>query len=151
MSELQPLQAKLDALIAQLSPIKRKQLTRTIGRMLATSQRQRIAHQQNPDGSTFAPRKPQKNRKGTIKQKAMFRKLRMARLMRTKATADSVEIGYTGANAQIAAVHQFGLESKVYRQASWKIRYEQRQLLGFSQQDLEMIESEILQYLAGEK
>lgn len=150
MSELQPLQAKLDALIAQLSRSQGGRLSRKIAKQLATSQRQRIARQQNPDGSAFAPRKPQKSRKGSIKQRAMFRKLRTARLMRSKATADGVELGYTGTNAHIARVHQFGLRSKVNRRFDWKVQYAQRELLGFSEQDLAMVEDEILAFLAAQ-
>lgn len=148
MSELQPLQARLDALIAQLSPQKRVRLARDIGRQLATSQRQRIARQQNPDGSAFAPRKPQKSRKGSIKKRAMFAKLRTARFMRIRTNADGVEIGYTGQNAHIAAVHQYGLESKVNRRANWKVKYDRRELLGFNDDDLEIVEGLVLQYLA---
>lgn len=150
MSELQPLQAKLDALIAQLSPQKRKQLARGLGRELAKSQRQRITQQKNPDGSRFAPRKQQKSQKGSIKQQAMFRKLKTARLMKTNTTSDRIEIGYTGKNAYVANVHQFGLRSRVNRQADWKVKYEQRELLGFSEQDLERIEEAILHHLAKE-
>lgn len=147
MNELQPLQAKFESLIAQLTPQKRKQLARTLGQMLATSQRQRITRQQNPDGSAFAARKQQKGHKGSIKQRAMFRQLKTTRLMKTKITADNIAIGYTGVNAHIAAVHQFGLASRVNRQANWKVKYEQRELLGFSEQDLERIENIIISAL----
>lgn len=148
MNELQPLQARLNALIAQLSPQKRVRLARDIGRQLATSQRQRIARQQNPDGSAFAPRKAQKSRKGSIKKQAMFRKLRTARFMRLRTNADGVELGYTGQNAHIATVHQYGLASKVNPNANWKVKYEQRELLGFRDEDLEIVEGLVLQYLA---
>lgn len=147
MSELQ-LQNKLDALIGQLSPQKRSQLAREIGRQLAQSQRERISQQRNPDGSAFAPRKVQQlSKRGTIRNRAMFSKLKTARFMRTKTTADSVEIGYSGQNAFIAEVHQYGRFARVLRNASWQVKYDKRELLGFSDEDIEKIKDLVIKYL----
>ena len=158
MNELQPLKQKLDALIAQLSPQKRKALSREIGRKLAQSQRQRIARQQNPDGSAYAPRKTgrlkQKAQGGKLKSRAksraMFSRLRTARLMRTSISEQAVEIGYQGRNAQIARIHQFGLRAKVSERSDRTIQYEQRVLLGFTDEDLALAEQTVLRYLSAE-
>lgn len=149
MNVLQPLHNRLDALIANLTPQKRSQLAREVGRELAKSQRQRIARQQNPDGSRYAPRRVQ-SKKGSIKSGAMFAKLKTARLMRTKTTADGVEIGYQGQNAFIAEVHQYGKMSRVHPRFDWRVQYEQRELLGFSESDVAMIEELVIKHLASQ-
>lgn len=150
MSELTPLQTQLNNLISNLAPAKRTLLAREVGRNLAQSQRKRIALQQNPDGSSYIPRRVQsKNRKGKLKRKAMFMKLRTARFMRLKTTANGVELGYQGNNAMIAEVHQYGKESRVSRKANWKVKYDQRELLGFSENDVQMVEDAVIAYLAG--
>lgn len=152
MNELQPLHNRLDALIANLSPQKRSQLAREVGRELAKSQRQRIARQQNPDGTPYEPRKRQriKSKKGSVKANAMFAKLRTARLMKTQTNADGVEIGYTGQNAFIAEVHQYGKSARVQPRANWKVKYERRELLGFSDEDVGLVEALAVKCLAGE-
>lgn len=150
MNDLQPLQSKLNSLIANLSPQARTQLARQIGKQLTQSQRQRIAQQKNPDGTAYAPRKSPRKRskKGKIKQQAMFAKLKTARFMRQTANAQGVSLGYTGQNAFIANVHQFGLSSRVSKRASYKVKYDQRELLGFTEQDIEMIEDLVIEKLA---
>lgn len=153
MNVLQPLHNRLDALIANLSPQKRSQLAREVGRELAKSQRQRITRQQNPDGSRYAPRKTPKrvkSKRGKIRTGAMFAKLKTTRLMRTKNTADGVEIGYQGQNAFIAEVHQYGKSARVQPKFNWKVKYEQRELLGFSESDVAMIEELVVKHLASQ-
>ncbi|BET96444.1 phage virion morphogenesis protein [Xenorhabdus taiwanensis] len=56
---LQPLDIALTALLTQLSPASRKQLSREIARDLRHSQMQRIRAQRNPDGSRYTQRKAQ--------------------------------------------------------------------------------------------
>ncbi|CWX41346.1 bacteriophage tail completion protein gpS-like protein [Haemophilus influenzae] len=60
MATVEEVQAKLTALIANLSLQARRQLGRKIGQALRKRQSNRIARQQNPDGSAFEPRKPRK-------------------------------------------------------------------------------------------
>lgn len=152
MNELQPLHNKLDQLTASLSPQAQKQLARNIGRELAKSQRQRIARQQNLDGTAYAPRKIQaKSKKGRIKKQAMFAKMKTARHLKTKTTAQGIEIGYTGQTGYIANVHQYGLVSKVDKAGKIKAKYTARQLLGFSKQDIETVENFVLAGLSGKK
>ncbi|KMK50478.1 tail protein [[Actinobacillus] muris] len=142
----------LQALVQQLSPQQRKALTREIGKQLAQSQRKRIAAQKNPDGTPYAPRKVQKRvKRGKVKQKAMFAKLRTARLMKTRTNGDGVEIGYAGQAGFIADIHQHGKSSRVLRHLNWKVKYDQRELLGFSGDDQAMIENIVLAHLAYNK
>lgn len=152
MSELQPLHNRLETLIAGLTPQKRSQLAKEIGRELAKSQRQRITRQQNPDGSGYAPRRPRRisSKRGKIKPKAMFAKLKTARLMKTQSSANGVEIGYSGRNAFIAEVHQYGKMARVHPRFDLKVQYERRELLGFSESDVAMIEELVIQHLASQ-
>ena len=63
MATIEQVQARLNALINNLSPQARQQLARRIGQQLRKSQQARIARQQNPDGSKYEPRKQQKLRR----------------------------------------------------------------------------------------
>lgn len=133
------------ALLQRLKPTERRKLNQTIARELRRSQQQRIAAQQNPDGSAYAPRKPRKNlrRGGRIK---MFAKLRQARYLRLQSDADSIAVGFLGNSARIARVHQEGLEDSVERGGP-KVRYARRELLGFTEAELEMLRDRLLQHL----
>ncbi|PID51472.1 MAG: phage virion morphogenesis protein [Pasteurellales bacterium] len=141
---------RFNALLASLEPQKRKMLARTIGKNLAQSNRLRIQRQQNPDGTAFVQRKKRvKTKKGKIKRAAMFKKLRLARFMKQTANASGVEVGYSGQNAFIASRHQFGKVGVVDKKKGIKHKYDQRELLGFSDDDLQMVEEEILRALSG--
>ena len=133
------------ALLQRLKPTERRKLNQTLARELRRSQQQRIAAQQNPDGSAYAPRKPRKNlrRGGRIK---MFAKLRQARYLRLQSDADSIAVGFLGNSARIARVHQEGLEDSVERGGP-KVRYARRELLGFTEAELEMLRDRLLQHL----
>jgi hypothetical protein len=73
-------------------------------------------------------------RKGTIRQKAMFRKLRNGRNLRAGSTDLEAWIGFSGRAAEIARVHQEGLREKPSRK-SRAVRYTERGLLGLTQGD----------------
>lgn len=151
MATVEEIQAKLTALIANLSPQARRQLGRKIGQALRKSQSNRITRQQNPDGSAFEPRKPRKEfgkKKGRIKRKAMFAKLRTAKYLKIRANGNEVLVGFNGSSATIAAVHQYGLKGTVNRNKGVKVQYAQRELLGFSDEDVELIENLILEQLS---
>ncbi|MDP8173126.1 phage virion morphogenesis protein [Pasteurella skyensis] len=140
---------RFDALLKSIAPTQRRQLAREIGKKLAQSNRSRIQKQQNPDGTAFAPRKKRiKTKKGKIKRNAMFKKLRTARFMKIVANANGVSVGYKGQTAHIASRHQFGKEGFVDKKKGIKHKYEQRELLGFCDQDLETVEDEILRALS---
>ncbi|MDR5993407.1 phage virion morphogenesis protein [Escherichia coli] len=144
---LQQLHRWADGLLAKLSPASRTQLARKIAHRLRQSQSQRITAQKNPDGSPFAPRKPQlRSKKGKIRRQ-MFRKLRTARYMKGKGDGQGATISFLSSVRHMAAVHQYGLRDRVNRYGL-EVDYAQRQLLGFSQQDYLQIQSIIMQYLA---
>lgn len=146
--EMLQVKTAFDTLLKNVSKSRRHLLYQQIGRELARSQRRRIKAQQNPDGSAFAPRKKQNNKKGRIKQRAMFHKIRSARFMKLRKTEDGLELGYQGNDATIARIHQFGLKGRVRRDADWKVQYEQRELLGFTAEDMQMIEDFVIKALA---
>ena len=151
MSTVEEIQAKLTALINNLSPQSRRQLARNIGQALRKNQQARIARQENPDGTAFEPRKPRKEfgkKKGRIKRKAMFAKLRTARYFKIQSNANEVSVGFNGSSAMIAKVHQYGLMSSPSKTKDFKVRYPQRELLGFSQSDLDVIEDLVLAQLS---
>lgn len=151
MATVEEVQAKLNALINNLSPQSRRQLARNIGQALRKNQQARIARQENPDGTAFEPRKPRKEfgkKKGRIKRKAMFAKLRTARYFKIQSNADEVSVGFNGSSAMIAKVHQYGLMSSPSKTKDFKVRYAQRELLGFSQSDLDVIEDLVLKQLS---
>lgn len=151
MATVEEIQAKLTALITNLSPQARRQLGRKIGQALRKSQSSRIARQQNPDGSAFEPRKPRKEfgkKKGRIKRKAMFAKLRTTRHLKVRSNGNEVSVGFNGSSAAIAAVHQYGLHSSPSKNKDFKVQYAQRELLGFSESDVELIENLIIEQLS---
>ncbi|HHF7273806.1 TPA: phage virion morphogenesis protein [Haemophilus influenzae] len=151
MATVEEIQAKLTALIANLSPQVRRQLGRKIGQALRKSQSNRIARQQNLDGTAFEPRKPRKEfgkKKGRIKRKAMFAKLRTARHLKARSNGNEVSVGFNGSSAAIAAVHQYGLHSSPSKNKDFKVQYAQRELLGFSESDVELIENLIIEQLS---
>ena len=154
MAKVEEVQAKLTALITNLSPQARRQLGRKIGQALRKSQSNRIARQQNPDGSAFEPRKPRKEfrkKKGRIKRKAMFAKLRTARHLKVRSNGNEVSVGFNGSSAAIAAVHQYGLSTSPSKDKDFKVQYAQRELLGFAKEDIEMIERFVLRAIEGKE
>ena len=134
-------------LLQQLDGKERRTLAKELGTELRRSQRERIRAQQNADGSNYAPRKAQQ-KSGHIKRKAMFVKLRQARYLKARTRSDEVTVGFFGQVANLARVHQYGLRDRT-RKDGPQVQYEQRELLGFSDADLEMIEEKLLQHLAG--
>ena len=151
MATVEEVQAKLTALINNLSPQARRQLARNIGQALRKNQQARIARQENPDGTAFEPRKQRKEfskKKGRIKRKAMFVKLRTARYFKIQSNANEVSVGFNGSSSMIAKVHQYGLMSSPSKTKDFKVRYAQRELLGFSQSDLDIIEDLVIEQLS---
>lgn len=149
MSELSPFAKRLEALIASLSPAGRRRMTMDIARAMRQRQQQRIKSQTAPDGSAYTPRKRQtiKGKKGRIKRE-MFAKLRTTRYMKASGDDSSAAVEFTGKVQRIARVHQSGLKDKP-RRDSPAVQYPERQLLGLSKDDIELIENVILNNLSG--
>ena len=77
----------------------------------------------------------------------MFAKIKQAKHLRLNTTGDLVEVGFVGRVARIARVHQDGLADDV-SPGGPRIRYERRQLLGFTAEDRERIVAALLDHLA---
>lgn len=132
---LDPIEARFGALVASLAPEARKKLAAEIAKDLRRSQMQRIAAQQNPDGSAFEPRKPQlRNRKKNLRA-GMFNRLRTAKYLKANATPDVAIVQFSRDVERIARVHQLGLRDRVSRKGALEVDYPARQLLGVSSDD----------------
>lgn len=150
MAEMKTLLDHLGVLLNQLSDKEKRKLSLDIGRKLRQSQSARITKQQNPDGSSYVPRKNQKirDKKGRIKNK-MFNRIKMARFMKVKQEPQGVSVGFLGNVAFIAQVHQMGLKDRVRRtKNSPVVKYPSRELLGFTSAEIEMIENDVLSHIS---
>ena len=147
MADLEALTDYLGSLLSQLSDVERRKLEMNIVRKPRASQKKRITSQQNPDGNAYAPRKSRlRDKKYKIKNK-MFNVIKNAKYMRMERTPQGVAVGFTGRIAFIARVHQFGLNDKVDRDGP-TVKYASRELLGFTEEEIKMIETDVLNHLA---
>ena len=149
-SKLEALETWASGLLEQLQPAARNQLARSIGQELRRSQQKRVLTQQNPDGSKFAPRKKRdlRGKQGRIRRKVeMFKKLRTATYMKARGDSNVITVGFTGRIARIARVHQYGLRDRAERNAP-QVQYDQREVLGFTDADLDLIRDELIDYLS---
>lgn len=154
MDDLTALEDWAGPLLAKLAPAARREAALDIARELRRSQQKRITSQKNPDGSGFVPRKPRalqgkklRDKAGRIKRRAMFFRLRSAKLMRIEVDANGLAIGWGGRVARIARVHQEGLESEI-EPGGRKHRYAVRQLLGITPAERDMIQDKLLDHLS---
>ncbi|HCW3710531.1 TPA: phage virion morphogenesis protein [Acinetobacter baumannii] len=144
MAELEFLSEHLNALLTTLSDAERRKFAMMIARKVRASQSQRITRQQNPDGSSYIPRKNLRNKKGQIKRK-MFMKLKTAKFMKIEKIPDGVTIGFDQRVSRLARIHQDGLVDNLkYNGRTFKVRYAQRILLGFTNAEVEIIENDVL-------
>lgn len=147
MADLEALTDYLGTMLSQLSDTERRKLEMNIARKLRASQKKRITSQQNPDGSAYVPRKNRlRDKKNKIKNK-MFNVIKNAKYMRMERTPQGVAVGFAGRIAFIARVHQFGLKDKVDRDGP-TVKYASRELLGFTAEEIQMIETNVLNHLA---
>ncbi|CDL83834.1 phage virion morphogenesis protein [Xenorhabdus szentirmaii] len=78
-------------------------------------------------------------RKTTTRRDPMFQRLRTARFLKMRTSADSAVVGFQGRAAAIARQHQYGLTGSINALA--RTRYPQRGLLGLSEHEkLKLIE-----------
>ena len=149
-SKLEALETWASGLLEQLQPAARNQLARSIGQELRRSQQKRVLTQQNPDGSKFAPRKKRdlRGKQGRIRRKVeMFKKLHTATYMKARGDSNVITVGFTGRIARIARVHQYGLRDRAERNAP-QVQYDQREVLGFTDADLDLIRDGLIDYLS---
>ena len=147
MNGLQLVNDRLEAFISSLSAPARKEMARSIGRKLRASQQQNIKRQQAPDGTPFKPRKtqPVRSKKGRIKRE-MFAKLRTAKYMKTQVSPNEAVIEFAGNVQRMARVHHYGLRDRPARRGK-EVAYDERPLLGFSDDDPQIIEELIISRL----
>lgn len=148
MSEFKPFDNQLAGLLASLSPAGRRRLAGEIAKQLRTAQQQRIKQQKAPDGSPYQARKrqPLRAKTGRIKR-AMFQKLRTSRYMKASGRENSAVVEFTGKVQRIARVHQYGLKDRPNAHAQ-DVQYAERQLLGFSQADKQLVETLTIKHLS---
>lgn len=145
-NNLEALETWAAVLLERLEPGERSKLARSIGQELRRSQQKRVMAQENPDGSKFAPRKQRnlRGKQGRVKRKlAMFKKLRTASYLKVRGDSNGAAVGFTGRIARIARIHQYGLKDRAERGAP-DVRYDQREILGFTNSDLDFIKDELL-------
>jgi len=144
MSELTAFDNRIDALIAALSPQRRKALATEIAKRLRKHQQQRIKRQVTPEGQPFTPRRPQplRAKKGRIKRE-MFAKLRTAKYMKAKGTDNDAVVEFTGQVQRMAKVHQYGLRDRPSVRAK-EMQYPARPLLGLDAEDMKIVEDELM-------
>lgn len=143
---LEELADYLQPLLQRLTVGERTKLSKQIGRDLRKSQSGRISAQKNPDGSGYTPRRKRlREQKGKIKRK-MFTKLKNTSHLKLLSTADAIAIGFVGRVARIADVHQRGLKDRAEAGAP-NVVYPKRELLGFSDQEIKLIEDSLLKHI----
>lgn len=149
MDSLSALETWVEPMLAQLAPGKRTRLARSIGTALRRSQHERIQSQRNPDGSAYVPRKRAREKAGRIKRNAgrMFRRISRSEYLKIQANENGVAVGFTGRIARIARVHQDG-ETDTAVPDGRAVRYPIRELLGFTQQDRDMIRDMLIDHFA---
>lgn len=145
---MEALEEWVGPLLAQLDVKQRRALARNVARDLRRRQRERIRAQTNPDGSPYAPRKAQRLRaqQGSIRRRAMFTKLSTAKWLKATNHGDTAVVGFFGNVARLATTHQRGLKDRVSRDGP-QVEYAQRELLGFTALDSEMIMDSVLTHL----
>lgn len=140
-----PVEAWLQAAMVALRPAARKKLLRTIGQIMRRRNQGRIGRQVGPDGERWPTRK--RNNRGRIRTaKKMMVRLRDSRRMMLVATADGVDVGWSGHRARVAAVHHYGRTDTVSENGTLAL-YSARPLLGLSAADRKAIRSTILEAL----
>jgi len=148
-NRLEALEDWAAGLLGQLEPTSRNKLARSLGQALRRSQQQRIIAQQNPDGSKYAPRKQRnlRGKQGRVKRKIqMFQKMRTASFLKVQGDGNTISVGFTSRIARIARVHQYGLKDRAERGAP-DVQYERREVLGFTDVDIDQIRDHLLAYL----
>lgn len=106
--------------------------------------------QANPDGSKYTPRKKRdlRGKKGRSRRKLeMFQKLSKVTYLKAKGDGNATSVGFTGRVARIARIHQYGLRDRA-ELAARDVKYEQREVLGYTDADLNIIRDNLLAWLA---
>lgn len=148
-NNLEALETWAAPLLRKLEPAERGKLARSLAQQLRRNQQKRVKAQANPDGSKYTPRKKRdlRGKKGRIRRKLeMFQKLSKPTYLKAKGDGSAISIGFAGRVARIARVHQYGLKDRAERGAP-EVRYDQREILGFTETDIDIIRDHLLSYL----
>jgi len=84
--------------------------------------------------------------RSTIRQRAMFRKIRRSGMLNAGASDMEAWIGFGGMVAHVASIHQFGLRDRPARHAR-EVRYDKRELLGMTATDREELLEAVIEHL----
>lgn len=136
MNDLAAVEQLASALLRTVAPPARRKILTAIARDIRRSQSDRIGAQKQPDGSAFAARRPKPRRKGKLRQRRMFSKIRLAKHLRAAATANEATVGFTGPASRIARIHQLGLDDAP-APGMRKVRYARRVLIGLTPAEVE--------------
>lgn len=146
MDEIDQLPDYFAGMLEGLSDEKKAQFAMQVAREIRKNQSKRITRQQNPDGSAYVPRR---TRRRKLKNKKMFRKLKTTKYMKLEKTSGGSSIGYSGFIAYIAQIHQTGGTRTIRtKHGSIKMYYAQRILLGFTPEEIAMVEDQMIDFLA---
>jgi len=146
VSGLHALDAHLANLLAKLDAPQRRLLARAIAVELRRRHAARIAAQRNPDGSAYAPRKPQlRHKRGRIRR-TMFSRLRMARYLKAQADPNTAVVTFAGTAQRIATVHHFGLRDRVNKNGLMA-QYPARELLGLDAADIDAVTEMVVRHV----
>lgn len=146
---LEALETWAAPLLRKLGAAERGKLARSLAHQLRRNQQQRVKAQTNPDGSKYSPRKKRdiRGKKGRVRRKLeMFQKLRKVAYLKAQGDGSAISVGFTGRVARIARVHQYGLRDRAESNAP-QVQYDQREVLGFTDADLDLIRDSLLAHL----
>ncbi|WCH24348.1 phage virion morphogenesis protein [Aeromonas salmonicida] len=135
-----------DGLLASMEPAARRQLAGEMARKLRDSQAGRIRTNIQPDGSPMTPRKPQpklKKGRGRLCRK-MFFKITSRTWLKASATQSQAVVEFVGSANRLATIHQYGLKDRIKGRV---IRYPARELLGITNQEVELLDELLLTHL----
>lgn len=149
-NNLEALETWATPLLRKLEPAERGRLARSLAQQLRRNQQKRVKAQANPDGSKYTPRKKRalRRKKGRSRRKLeMFQKLSKVTYLKAKGDGNAISVGFTGRVARIARIHQYGLRDRA-ELAARDVEYEQREVLGYTDADLNIIRDNLLAWLA---
>lgn len=138
--DLHQLETWVAPLLAKLAPGERRRLALTLARSMRQRQQRTMAAQTEPDGTAWEPRKnPARTARGSVRRKAqaakagaaMFRGLRRAKWIKTRASPSEASVGFVGRAARIAALHHAGGPDRV-TPGGPMYDYPARPLIGFA-------------------
>lgn len=135
----------VEPMLRKMGPAERRKLMKVISRDLRKANQERMKQQEDPDGDRWEPRKKRnlRGKKGAIRKKAMFSKLRTAKFLKIRTSPDEAGLAFAGPVGRIAAIHHYGLRAKVDKDGPI-YDYPARRLLGFGRDDLELIADRVL-------